>query len=421
MKKLKFVLIFLLAALTLLTLFGCSGEQIDQKEVLVVTLSSKNIYFTQPGETYTLYATAVPEDAENTGFTWSSTDTDIATVDNGVVTAVGWGVCVIRASASNGVSATAIVLVGSSRPTLSLSETTLIFQKTGESQTLIPHSEGAGVTAEELSWFSSNKKIATCENGVVTAHGYGICTITARAENGITAECMIIVEEPDNAYCYISDSELFFSSIDERRTVTASVSNDATMKINWLTSNPEIATVEGGVIRTTGFGSCAVIAIAENGLSAACVVRVGEEENYNNPFTHQLSFYVAGLPCNAKFVNRETGQIESIATIISAKISVHDRTTIPDLPSDDVLGVIIELKCVKTFDINGLSGKKSAAITASVYYTEDGKDNFGTSQILREPDRIVGEEFTRTVRVVVRAIPNETRHFFLSIDEYTIL
>ena len=56
----------------------------------------------RPGETLQLSAAVVPEWADDLSIAWSSGDESIATVENGLVTAVGVGECEIIATAVNG-------------------------------------------------------------------------------------------------------------------------------------------------------------------------------------------------------------------------------------------------------------------------------------------------------------------------------
>ena len=55
-----------------------------------------------PGGTVTLAATVAPSDATNKGVTWSSSNTAVATVSNGVVTAVAVGTATITATTQDG-------------------------------------------------------------------------------------------------------------------------------------------------------------------------------------------------------------------------------------------------------------------------------------------------------------------------------
>ena len=72
--------------------------------VTSITLSQSSINLTIGGtETHTLTVTNVaPDDATDKTYTWSSEDTGIATVVDGVVTAVSAGIVVIKATANDG-------------------------------------------------------------------------------------------------------------------------------------------------------------------------------------------------------------------------------------------------------------------------------------------------------------------------------
>ena len=63
------------------------------------------------GHTVTLHCTLAPENAVDTISSWSSSEEDIATVEDGIVTAVAVGSTTITATASNGVSGTCTINV----------------------------------------------------------------------------------------------------------------------------------------------------------------------------------------------------------------------------------------------------------------------------------------------------------------------
>lgn len=75
-----------------------------------ITLDKETAALTVGGEALTLTATVLPEDATDKTVTWTSSDEKVATVDNGVVTAVGAGTATITAKAGD-VEATCEVTV----------------------------------------------------------------------------------------------------------------------------------------------------------------------------------------------------------------------------------------------------------------------------------------------------------------------
>ena len=72
-----------------------------------ITLSQTEAAMTVGGETLTLTATVAPDDATDKTVTWTSSDPTVATVANGVVTAVAAGTATITATATNGTDGTA--------------------------------------------------------------------------------------------------------------------------------------------------------------------------------------------------------------------------------------------------------------------------------------------------------------------------
>ena len=71
-------------------------------DVTGVTLSETAASMTVGGETLTLTATVAPDNATDKTVTWTTSDPTVATVANGVVTAVAAGTATITATATNG-------------------------------------------------------------------------------------------------------------------------------------------------------------------------------------------------------------------------------------------------------------------------------------------------------------------------------
>ena len=155
------------------------------------------------GESVTLTTTCYPD---NTTFskkiTWSSSDTNVATVDaNGTVTAKSAGTAIITATTENGKTASCTVTVekklipitevclDKSSATLTEGETTAL------TATVLPENT---TDSKNVSWSSSNSEVAIVDaNGTVTAKSAGTAVITAITENGKTASCTVTVNKKD--------------------------------------------------------------------------------------------------------------------------------------------------------------------------------------------------------------------------------
>ena len=84
-------------------------------KVTSITLSQTSVTLSS-GESVSLTATITPENATNKTITWSSSNTSVATVFNGKVTAVAVGKATITAKASNGLSSTCNIEVINKTP-----------------------------------------------------------------------------------------------------------------------------------------------------------------------------------------------------------------------------------------------------------------------------------------------------------------
>lgn len=145
------------------------------------------------GETYQLNASVYPYNAVYT-MSWKSSKTSVATVtSNGKVTAQGVGTCTITASTDNGKSATCNVTV--TKPVVyptSVSIQSSLSMEVGDIHTL--SAEMLPTNAEySLAWSSSDKNVATVDNGKVSAKGAGTCEITVTTDNDKSATCVVTV------------------------------------------------------------------------------------------------------------------------------------------------------------------------------------------------------------------------------------
>ena len=150
------------------------------------------------GSTETLIATITPGNATNKNLTWTSGDEDVATVNNGVVTATGTGTTNITVTTADGSKqATCSVTVTQPVTGVTLNKNTLELY-TGKRETLIATVEPSDATNPAVNWSSDKPEVATVNNsGNVTAVGAGTATITVTtADGGKTATCTVTVTRP---------------------------------------------------------------------------------------------------------------------------------------------------------------------------------------------------------------------------------
>ena len=143
-----------------------------------------------------------PTNTTNQNVTWSSSNTSVCTVADGVVNCVGIGEATITAvSEDGGYSATCNVTVTTKMMTgLSLSKQTATL-KPGKSRTLSVVFEPTDCSDKAVTWSSSNPSVVSVDqNGVITAAANATdgqtATISVRADNFIYSDtCEVTILE----------------------------------------------------------------------------------------------------------------------------------------------------------------------------------------------------------------------------------
>ena len=258
----------------------------DDKDIVVTSVSLNKTSLTlEVGENYTLVVTVSPSNATDKSVTWSSTNSSVAAVSGGKVTAKSEGTTTITATAHNGKKASCTITVNESAPeaievtSVSLNKTSLTLE-IGESETLTATVMPSNATDKSVTWTSSDQAVATVVNGKITAVGSGIATITATASNGKKASCTITVIEPAPEVIEVTSVSLNKTSltleIGESETLTATVmpSNATDKSVTWTSSDQAVATVANGKITAVGSGIATITATASNGKTAICKVTV---------------------------------------------------------------------------------------------------------------------------------------------------
>lgn len=165
-----------------------------------VTLDKNKLTLVED-EKATLVATVSPEDATDKSVEWSSDKPEVASVDeNGEVTAKAAGTAAITVTTKDGgKTATCVVTVDAKfRPVTSVTlDKTSATLTVGETITLTATVNPSDATYNTVYWESSNPRVVTVNNGVVTAINAGTATIFALAGDKL-ATCDITVETIPN-------------------------------------------------------------------------------------------------------------------------------------------------------------------------------------------------------------------------------
>ena len=251
--------------------------KVKEIEVSEINLNKTSMEITQ-GETETLIATILPDNAANKTVTWTSSSEDIATVSsNGSVTAILPGETIITASSNNGKTATCTVIVNPievESVTLNKSELKL---KVGKYETLSATVLPSNATYKTVTWTSSDETVATVNsNGLVNAIKEGNTIITAKCSNGKLATCTVTVSAIEVESVILNKSILTLVEGNSDNLTAAILPVNATNKIvAWSTSDESVAQVTTvGQVTAIAPGTAVITATSNNGKTATCKVTV---------------------------------------------------------------------------------------------------------------------------------------------------
>ena len=158
-----------------------------------VTLDQTELTLTA-GKTASLKATVQPENTTDT-IVWSSSKEEVATVENGIVTAKAAGETVITATCGTVKAECAVTVtppVMASAVTLDKTELNLY---TGDTAALTAAIQPEDTTDPTIAWTTTDAEVASVQNGVVTAGKTGTATITASCGEA-KAQCAVTVKAP---------------------------------------------------------------------------------------------------------------------------------------------------------------------------------------------------------------------------------
>ena len=262
--------------------------------------------------------------ASNTDLTWESTNSEIASVENGVITAHRGGDAIISAETSTGARAEVSVHVDDEEKpitSITLNNTQMemnINTRQGLRATITPSDT---TDSKLLSWESEDPTIAIVSaTGNVTAKGAGTTTITVSAENGVSASCEVTVKSPITAVRLSqTDMTLERGASQQLRTMIEPVDTTDDRTLSWSSSVPSVAMVDDeGNVTALSEGYAIIRVETSNGKTATCTVQVVETQEA--PIT--------GVSLDQENVTLAEGENTTLNATITPSDTTDDRTLI---------------------------------------------------------------------------------------------
>lgn len=225
------------------------------------------------GATQQLTAAIYPTNTTDQNITWTTSNSDIVTVENGLVTATGIGTATITAQNGNQIATCTVTVEPILAEQVILSESAITVN-VGTPATLLATVLPENTTDNTVEWASLNENIATVANGIVTGVAPGTAVITATSGTA-TASCTVTVLQPATSVTlnetslnlYVGD---IFDLID---TVTPENTTDAA---SWSSSDQTVAIVDNNGIITALKAGTTNISVIYGTVSATCEVTVSD-------------------------------------------------------------------------------------------------------------------------------------------------
>lgn len=333
--------------------------------------------------------------------TWTSTNTNVATVNSsGVVTAKATGSATIKATSTLNTSKygeCSITVHNSNVPVagVSLDKNAMSITE-GSSELLTETVTPSNASDQEVIWTTSNASVATVSSGIVHAVAPGSATITVTTEDGgFTATCTVTVTGSGSQESGSYTWDLSTASYSEASTTAVTwESSYATMGIEKGTSPTNCNNYLGDKNSSSRF---------YNGHSFS-LSPVGSYYINRIVFSATSTGYADAF-VNSSWVNASATALESTVTVtpsiannsisgtISATCGFTSATVYYEIPLNPktVVGIEVDSSQAQTsFRFNGVFSSEGLAVTA---YFDDESDDLALGFVVSEPDlSVVGDQ-----------------------------
>ena len=290
-----------------ITATASNGHQTTCKVTVVNTIPLKKITFNQENLTIKekssekLNVTFSPSNATNKKVTWKSSNNQIAAVDSaGKITGVKPGTATITAVSKDGgyVAICKVTVEEISKKVTSISldkkELKIVAGKTATLKATIKPEYAEN---KNIIWTSSDEKVATVENGIITSLTPGTTEIKATSEDGGKSYiCKVIVNAPPLEGITFQESEqTVYLNSETELTLVNKPATAILEKAIWKSTNERVATVENGIVKAMSIGETTItVSTSDNKLTASIKISV-----INKP-KEKLNINIEGYDLNFK-------------------------------------------------------------------------------------------------------------------------
>lgn len=314
---------------------------VSPAKVTSITMAKTALVY--PGKSVTLKVTVNPSNAENKSVKWTSSNSNIATVDSkGVVRGIKSGTVNITCTAQDGSKKSAVCKVTVGVPVTNVKITTTETSENawykGKTGKLTATVEPSNATEKTVTWKSSNTKLATVDsNGTVKIVGYNTSlfgsnkiTITATAKNGVKAEYKFkIVKSKVNVtgvnFTTADNSNLWLVGQEYPLIANVVPENASNTGLIFTSSDTKIATVSSkGVLEAIAPGTVVITAkAADNQNISAKISIVISKPSLDLIVLNEREYYTVGESATVKY----SASPAAIATRYGIKYETSDPST----------------------------------------------------------------------------------------------
>ena len=345
-------------------------EEIVNKYVEVIdvslSLSKNNV---KVGEKLKATYKITPENATNKKVTFSSNNTDVATIDkngNIIVLDKGQADIIVKTEDGNKTSFVTLYVKTKSVSSVKLNKTNTNLEE-GSHENLFATISPNDATNKEVVWSSSNEDIVSVDqNGNLTGNKNGVANITVKTKDGNkTATCLVTVNKKKINVSSIALNKKTLSLVEGSSSslvATISPSNATNQNISWTSTNTNSVTVdEIGNIKALKEGTSTIIVKTNDGnKTATCTVSVTKK-----------IVNVTGIKLNKNKTNMEEGSTENLSFTITpnnaSNKNVSWTSSNNSIVSVDNNGKLVAYKeGTATITVKTNDGSKTATCTVTV-------------------------------------------------------